>query len=89
VAWDVQPSDWKGAPPEELTRRVVEAARPGSIVLLHDGLDTRSSVDRSRLLAALPAIVRGLQERGFRLVRLDELLGVAPYLNDCSWAVGP
>ncbi len=89
VAWDVQPSDWKGPPPEELTRRVVEAARPGSIVLLHDGLDTRSGVDRSRLLAALPAIIQGLQERGFRLVRLDELLGVAPYLNDCSWAVGP
>ncbi|HXG43027.1 MAG TPA: polysaccharide deacetylase family protein [Dehalococcoidia bacterium] len=88
VTWDVQPSDWKGPPPQELARRVVEAARPGSIVLLHDGLDTRQGVDRSRLLAALPAIVDGLLARGFRLVRLDELLGVAPYLPDCSWAEG-
>jgi peptidoglycan/xylan/chitin deacetylase (PgdA/CDA1 family) len=88
VTWDVQPSDWKGPSPEELARRVVEGARPGSIVLLHDGLDTRQGVDRSQLLAALPAIIDGLQARGFRLVRLDELLGVAPYLPDCRWAEG-
>jgi phosphoenolpyruvate synthase/pyruvate phosphate dikinase len=45
-------------------------------------------VDRSQLLAALPAIIDGLQARGFLLVRLDELLGVAPYLPDCRWAEG-
>lgn len=88
VTWDVQPSDWKGPSPEELARRVVEGARSGSIVLLHDGLDTRQGVDRSQLLAALPAIIDGLQARGFRLARLDELLGVAPYLPDCRWAEG-
>jgi phosphoenolpyruvate synthase/pyruvate phosphate dikinase len=54
----------------------------------NDLMQLLSGVDRSQLLAALPAIIDGLQARGFRLARLDELLGVAPYLPDCRWAGG-
>ncbi|GBD14649.1 Bifunctional xylanase/deacetylase [bacterium HR25] len=83
VGWDVQPSDWTETSAEELVRRVLSSARPGSIILLHDGLDTRHGADRSSTLAALPGIIEGLQARGLHPVRLDELLAVAPYLPDC------
>jgi hypothetical protein len=40
---------------EQLVQRVLTAARPGAIILLHDG-----GGDRSATLAALPTIVTGL-----------------------------
>ena len=84
VGWDVQPSDWKNPPPEQIVQRVVDSVRPGSIVLLHDGSDTQQGVDRSATLNALPGIIQGLRDEGFRFVRLDELLGLPPYLTACD-----
>ncbi len=49
--------------------KVVRRAKPGSIVLLHDGGDHPETVE------ALPGIVEGLEARGFRLVTVTELLG--------------
>jgi peptidoglycan/xylan/chitin deacetylase (PgdA/CDA1 family) len=46
----------------------VKAARPGAVVLLHDG-----GGDRSSTIAALPEIIRVLKEQGYRFVTLDEL----------------
>ena len=39
-------------------------ARPGSIILLHDGLDGRITADRSVVVAALPCILDGLKAAG-------------------------
>jgi len=84
VGWDVQPSDWEDPPAEEIVRRVVDSVRPGSIVLLHDGSDTKQGVDRSATLNALPGIIEGLRARGYRFVRVDELLSVQPYISTCA-----
>ena len=83
VGWDVQPSDWKRPPATEIMRRVLDSVRPGSIVLLHDGNDTDQRVDRSATLDALPGIIEGLRAKGYRFVRVDELLSVPPYLSTC------
>ena len=68
--WDVDPSDWAmpGAP--AIARSVLDQARPGSIVLMHDG-----GGDRSQTAEALPAVIEGLLERGHRFVRVDEMIG--------------
>ncbi len=64
VLWSVDPADWKpGATARQIARRVLAAVRPGSIVILHDG-----GGDRSATAAALPAIVKGIRQRGLRLV---------------------
>jgi peptidoglycan/xylan/chitin deacetylase (PgdA/CDA1 family)/predicted MFS family arabinose efflux permease len=84
VGWDVQPSDWERLPAAELVRRVVDSVRPGSIVLLHDGNDTQQGADRSATLEALPGIIEGLRAKGYRFVRVDELLSVPPYLPTCA-----
>jgi peptidoglycan/xylan/chitin deacetylase (PgdA/CDA1 family)/sulfur carrier protein ThiS len=67
VLWSVDPADWSpGSTAKEITKRVLAAVRPGSIVILHDG-----GGDRSATLAALPAIVRGIRHRGLHLVPLS------------------
>lgn len=92
IGWDVQPSDWKRQVAAAIVQRVVQAVRPGSIVLLHDGEDTDQNVDRAATLAALPEIIEDLQGAGFRLVRVDELLSLPGYLPVCgglATALGP
>ena len=69
VLWSVDPGDWADTSSDEITRRVLTGARPGGIVLLHDGRH-----DRSRTLDALPAIVDGLQRQGYRLAPVSDLL---------------
>lgn len=73
IAWDVDPDD--GTPPEDggpiaadIVTRVVARARGGSIVRLQLG--------GARTLDALPGILDGLEARGRRVVRLDDLLGL-------------
>ncbi|MCG6494173.1 polysaccharide deacetylase family protein [Kitasatospora sp. A2-31] len=68
VLWDVETNDWARPGPEVVTERVLRQVRPGSVVLMHDG-----GGDRSRTAAALPAVITGLRERGYRLVALEEL----------------
>jgi peptidoglycan/xylan/chitin deacetylase (PgdA/CDA1 family)/sulfur carrier protein ThiS len=66
VLWSVDPADWSpGSSAKEITKRVLGAVRLGSIVILHDGGGNRSAT-----LAALPAIVRGIRQRGLHLVAL-------------------
>jgi peptidoglycan/xylan/chitin deacetylase (PgdA/CDA1 family) len=73
VLWDVDSEDYAGLGAQAIAARVVRLARPGSIVLLHDG-----GGDRSQTLAAIPAIVRGLRARHLRPVTVPRLLRDAP-----------
>ena len=83
VTWDVSAEDWSDRDGARVARRILDGVRPGSIVLLHDGIDGRgdASVDRDVLLEALPLILDGLDQRGLTPVRLDELLGTPGYLD--------
>lgn len=67
VLWSVDPGDWKaGMTSAAIAHAVLSAVRPGSIILLHDGGGNRSAT-----VAALPAIVHGLRNRGLRLTTTD------------------
>jgi chitin deacetylase len=71
VLWSVDSGDWRGshASVEGLVNKVVNAAKPGAIVLMHDG-----GGDRSRTVLALPKIIQELKERGYTFVSVPELL---------------
>jgi len=58
LGWDVDPLDWKKPSADAIRTRVINQARPGSIVLLHDG-----GGDRSATLAACPAILAELKPK--------------------------
>jgi len=83
VTWDVSASDWTETDGAVVARHILDRVKPGSIILLHDGLDGNVHADRSVLRTALPLILDGLQQKGLRPVRLDELLGRRGYLEKC------
>jgi peptidoglycan/xylan/chitin deacetylase (PgdA/CDA1 family) len=70
INWDVDPSDWTNPGSGAVYSRIVSAAQPGSIILMHDG-----GGDRSGTLAALPGIIDTLRARGYRFETVTELLG--------------
>lgn len=73
VLWSIDPDDWLRPGAKAIVARVLSHARPGRIVILHDG-----GGDRSQTVAALPAIVRGLRRRGYRLVSVPALIALDP-----------
>jgi peptidoglycan/xylan/chitin deacetylase (PgdA/CDA1 family) len=79
VGWDTSASDFATTNGPLVARRILDRVRPGSIIVLHDGIDGNLTADRSVLTVALPIILRGLQARGLRAVRLDRLLGIRGY----------
>lgn len=64
--WD---SDRPGVQP--IVERTVEGARPGSILLLHDGDGYDPTGDRVQTARAVPLIVDRLLEQGYRFDLLD------------------
>src|SRR5690606_14447335 len=66
ILWTVDPLDWRKPGPSVVARRILEGARPGAIILVHDL--TPQSVD------AMPAVLEGLLAQGYRFVTVDELL---------------
>ena len=67
ILWSVDTRDWADRNSQVVCNRAVANARSGAIILLHDIHST--SVD------AVPCIVDGLKNQGYRLVTVNELLG--------------
>jgi peptidoglycan-N-acetylglucosamine deacetylase len=63
--WSDDPRDWSRPGVGAITRRMM-AARPGQILLCHDG-----GGDRSQTYQALRSVLPALQARGYRFVQLD------------------
>jgi peptidoglycan-N-acetylglucosamine deacetylase len=64
--------------PERIARQVLRKTRPGSIMIFHDGFDSRGGF-RGHTAAAVELAVDALRQKGFRFVTVDELLGVPAY----------
>ncbi len=56
-----------------LVRRATRLARPGMVLLLHDGRGDEPQPDVTSMLQALPAILQQLKRRGFTFVRLTDV----------------
>lgn len=74
VGWQIRGFDAMDASAARIATRVVNGARAGGVITLHDGAGLQGTPDRAATLAALPVIIDGLRARGFKLVRLDELV---------------
>jgi peptidoglycan/xylan/chitin deacetylase (PgdA/CDA1 family) len=75
VMWSACGYDWK-KDVEGITRSALRGLQPGAVLLLHDGRETRptSQIDRSRTIAALPAIIAGARQQGYTFVPLQDFL---------------
>lgn len=67
IQWNVDTLDWRDRYSNVVAQRAISEARPGSIILMHDIY--ASTVN------AVPAIIKGLRQRGFTLVTVSQLLG--------------
>jgi peptidoglycan/xylan/chitin deacetylase (PgdA/CDA1 family) len=70
IQWDIDPRDWARPGVSAIVANVLANARPGAIVIQHDG-----GGDRSQTVAALPLEIAGLRARGYTLVTVTQLLG--------------
>ena len=66
VQWDVDSLDWKGISASEITDRVLQNVRSGSIVLFHNAAIHTPE--------ALPGIIEALQQEGYTIVPISQLL---------------
>lgn len=66
IQWDVDSLDWKGISSEEIAARVLKKTQNGSIILMHN--------DGKNTVKALPAIIAGLQAKGYEFVTIGELI---------------
>lgn len=78
--WTVDTLGWKGTSGGQsatsVVSRVLAAAQPGEIVLMHLGANP---TDHSTLDAdALPQVIAGLRSRGYSFVTLSAVIGSAP-----------
>ena len=76
IQWDVDSLDWKNLSATEISLRIVNGAKNGSIILCHNnGLHTAE---------ALPMIFATLQNRGFEFVPIGELIYKDNYTIDAT-----
>lgn len=64
--------------PDRIAIRAVARARPGGMLIFHDGYNGRGA-DRTRTLDAVARVVDTLADRGWSFTTVDRLLGVDPY----------
>lgn len=81
VGWQVRGFDAVSTNAAKIAERIVDKARAGGVILLHDGAGLQGGDDRSATVAALPVIIDGLRARGFEILRLDKLLQIEPYME--------
>ncbi|MCP2343723.1 polysaccharide deacetylase family protein [Actinomadura rupiterrae] len=67
IIWAVDPLDWRDRNSATVERRVIKAARPGYIVLMHDIHPTTVN--------AVPTILSRLAAKGYVFVTVSELFG--------------
>jgi peptidoglycan-N-acetylglucosamine deacetylase len=91
IRWSLRGEGWLPlAEPEMIVRIVARRLHPGAIIDLHDGGGFARTP--ARLVAALPNLLKLIQERGYRCLTLSELLleGAAASsdttLSDYAWA---
>ena len=80
IGWQVRGLDAMGADADTIAKRITRGARPGGIIMLHDGGGFGGREDRTPTIEALPRIIDELTERGLSFRRLDELIEREPYL---------
>ena len=68
ILWEVDPLDWKKPGPSVVARRILDATRPGYIVLSHD--------IHAQTIDAMPEVIDGLLAKGYKFVTVSELIAL-------------
>ena len=66
ILWTVVTNDWRGKAPGEIADYVIQQAKEGSVILMHD--------QQTQTADAMEMIIPTLIEEGFRFVTVSELI---------------
>ncbi|MGE5573999.1 MAG: polysaccharide deacetylase family protein [Bacteroidota bacterium] len=76
VVWAVDSLDWKNPGADYMVDRVLKRAFKGAIILMH------ASDSSKQIHEALPRMIDGLREKGYRIMPLSELLELGEPARD-------
>ncbi len=71
IGWNVRSMDTVVKNEQKLLHNVTSKIKPGAIILFHDTSNT--------MLAVLPAFIQHAKEKGYEIVRLDNMLNLQTY----------
>lgn len=74
VMWNVTGWDWKAPSADFIEEKIAARARPGSVILLHDGGHERMGVDRSKTVVATDRIIARYKSDGYEFVTIPEMM---------------
>lgn len=74
IQWDVDSLDWMDKTTKQITSRVLDRVKEGSIILFHNNAD--------HVLDVLPIVLERLKMRGYKCVNLSELIYFENYTID-------
>lgn len=75
-SWHLDTFDWKSPGEKKIVNTVLKGAKPGSVVLFHDG-----GGNREQTVRALKKILPELEEQGYQFVTISELLEIQKLSN--------
>jgi len=67
--WTVDSGGWLRISPQSILQRCLSGARPGAILLMHVGIQSKDAI-------ALPALITQLKQRGYRFVTIPQLISM-------------
>ena len=75
IQWSATGYDWK-KDAAAITQAALRELRPGAIILLHDGRETRpaAQIDRSPTTTALPSLIAGARREGYIFAPIKDFL---------------
>ena len=65
--------DWTTQNPDKITKTVLKKIKPGSIIVLHDGIAGNKKENRSGTVEATDRIITALKRDGYQFVRLSDV----------------
>jgi peptidoglycan-N-acetylglucosamine deacetylase len=82
VLWNITTNDQSGRSAQFLAAEIVRKAKPGGVILLHDGYGTLHNAGKSNkqvTVDMLPLIIKPLKEQGYTFLTIPELFNVPAY----------
>lgn len=70
ISCNVWSWDWTTQNPDKITQTVLKKTKPGSIIVLHDGMSGDKNANRSGTIEATDRIITALKQDGYQFVRL-------------------
>jgi len=71
VLWNDMTTDYfKHAKADKIAKEILENVKPGGIIVLHDGLNLHTDIDREETITALQTIITTLKDQGYTFVTL-------------------